>query len=178
MTAILLFTLGNSTDAFLLLRANQLGVSVASLPLLWIVLHVVKSGSSTHGGALSDRFGRRPLITIGWLLYALVYAGFAFASEQWHAWALFAVYGLVFGLVEGSEKAMVTDVVPAAWRGRAFGWYHATVGIGALPASVLFGVLWDRYGVATAFLVGAGFAVLAVGVLHVVRLSAAGARAY
>lgn len=156
---MVLFTLGNSTDAFLLLRASQLGVSTALIPLLWVALHVVKSASSTPGGALSDRVGRRPLIVAGWLLYAAVYAGFAVAEAQWHAWALFAVYGAVFGLTEGSEKALVADLVPAAQRGTAFGWYHGLVGAAALPASVLFGYVWDHYSAGAAFTTGAGVAV-------------------
>ena len=161
MIAIAIFTLGNSTDAFLLLRANQLGVTIAQIPLLWLVLHVVKMFSSTPGGALSDKIGRRPLIAGGWSLYALVYLGFAFATTPWHAWALFAVYGLVFGLSEGTEKALVSDLVPSARRGAAFGWYHAAIGVAALPASVLFGVLWDRLGAPVAFGVGGGIAMLA-----------------
>lgn len=156
---VMLFTLGNSTDAFLLLRASQLGVPTALIPLVWVALHVVKSASSTPGGALSDRIGRRPLIVAGWLLYAAVYAGFALAEAQWHAWALFAAYGAVFGLTEGSEKALVADLVAPAQRGTAFGWYHGLVGAAALPASVLFGYVWDRYSAGTAFAMGAGLAV-------------------
>jgi MFS family permease len=156
---VMLFTLGNSTDAFLLLRASQLGVPTALIPLVWVALHVVKSASSAPGGALSDRIGRRPLIVAGWLLYAAVYAGFALAEAQWHAWALFAAYGAVFGLTEGSEKALVADLVAPAQRGTAFGWYHGLVGAAALPASVLFGYVWDRYSAGTAFAMGAGLAV-------------------
>jgi MFS family permease len=162
---VLLFTLGNSTDAFLILRATQLGVSTALVPVLWSAFHVVKSASSTPGGALSDRLGRTPLIAAGWLLYAAVYAGFARAGAAWHAWALFGVYGLMFGLSEGTEKALVADLAPAARRGAAFGWYNLAVGLAALPASLLFGVLWDRFGAPTAFLVGAGLAVAATGLL-------------
>jgi len=165
MIPIALFTLGNSTDAFLILRANQLGVSMALIPLLWVALHLVKSASSTPGGTLSDRIGRTPLMLGGWVLYALVYAGFAFASATWHAWALFAVYGIVFGLTEGTEKALVADLVPAAIRGRAFGWYHATIGVAALPASLAFGIVWDRWGAPSAFLMGAGLAVVASALL-------------
>ena len=161
MIPIGVFTLGNSTDAFLILRAHQLGVSVALIPLLWVVLHVVKGVSSTPGGALSDRVGRKPLIVSGWLLYAIVYAGFALASTTWHAWALFAVYGVVFGLSEGTEKALVADLVPAAVRGRAFGWYAATIGVAALPASVIFGAVWDRFGAPTSFAMGAVLGVAA-----------------
>ena len=108
---------------------------------------------------MSDRVGRRPLIVAGWLLYAAVYAGFAVAEAQWHAWALFAVYGAVFGLTEGTEKALVADLVPAVQRGTAFGWYHGLVGAAALPASVLFGYVWDRYSAGAAFTMGAGLAV-------------------
>ena len=158
---LMLFTLGNSTDALLILRANDLGVSAAVVPVLWAVLHVVKSVSSTPGGILSDRLGRRPLIIGGWLIYAIVYLGFAFASTTWHAWALFIVYGLYFGMTEGVEKALVADMVPARARGAAFGWYNLTIGVAALPASILFGGLWQKFGAHTAFLVGAGLALVA-----------------
>jgi MFS family permease len=165
MVPIACFTLGNSTDAFLILRANQLGVSMTAIPLLWVVLHVVKSASSTPGGALSDRVGRRPLIVGGWLLYAAVYAGFALATDTWHAWVLFAIYGVVFGLSEGTEKALIADLVPPESRGRAFGWYHAVVGVAALPASVVFGAVWDRYSASAAFTMGAALALLASALL-------------
>ncbi|MHB0947719.1 MAG: MFS transporter [Gemmatimonadaceae bacterium] len=167
---IFVFTLGNSSDAFLLLRASQLGVPAAMIPILWAMLHVVKSASSTPAGALSDRIGRKPLLVAGWLLFALVYLAFGRASTAWHAWALFAVYGLFFGLTEGTEKALVADLVPAARRGAAFGWYNLAIGLGALPASVLFGALWDRFGAPVAFGVGAALALLAaVGITLVVR---------
>jgi MFS family permease len=161
LAAILVFTLGNSTDAFLLLRATQLGVPVALAPILWAALHVVKTLSSTPGGALSDRIGRKPTLLAGWTIYAAVYLGFAVASESWHAWALFGVYGVFFGLTEGTERALVSDLVPGQRRGTAFGWFHLTIGLGALPASILFGVLWDRLGAPTAFIAGAAFAAIA-----------------
>ncbi len=176
LAAVTLFTLGNSTDAFLILRAAQLGVPVALVPLLWALLHVVKSASSTPGGALSDRVGRRPLIAAGWLVYAAVYLGFAAADAPWHAWALFAAYGVVFGLTEGAEKALVADLAPSARRGAAFGWYHGAVGAAALPASLLFGALWERYGAPAAFRAGAALAGAALLVLLVaVPRRAAGA---
>src|SRR4029079_11984101 len=109
---------------------------------------------------LSDRLGRKPLIVAGWLLYAAVYLAFGRAGAQWHAWALFAVYGVYFGLTEGVEKALVADLVPADRRGAAFGWYNLTLGLGALPASLLFGAIWDRWGVVNAFAFGS---VLALG---------------
>ncbi|WP_373061570.1 MFS transporter [Gemmatimonas sp.] len=171
MVPILVFTLGNSTDAFLLLRASQLGVPTALIPLVWVLLHLVKSASSTPAGALSDRVGRRPLIVAGWGLYAAVYAGFSLATDPWHAWALFGVYGVVFGLTEGAEKALVADLVAAPRRGTAFGWYQATVGVAALPASIVFGVVWDTYGSPTAFGMGAALAVVAAVVMSLIVLA-------
>jgi MFS family permease len=165
---ILLFTLGNSTDAFLLLRATQLGVPVTLAPILWAVLHLVKATASTPGGALSDRIGRKPTLGAGWILYAAVYAGFAFASAPWQAWALFAVYGVFFGLTEGTERALIADIVPPERRGSAYGWYHLAVGLGMFPASLLFGVIWDRAGAPTAFVVGAALALAAAAALAVV----------
>lgn len=161
LAVVLIFTLGNSTDAFLLLRAADLGVPVALAPILWAMLHVVKSISSTPGGALSDRLGRKPLIVAGWLLYAAVYFAFARASASWHAWALFATYGIYFGLTEGVEKALVADIVPYARRGAAFGWYNLAIGLGALPASLIFGAIWDHAGAPAAFTFGACMALLA-----------------
>jgi MFS family permease len=158
---IFLFTLGNSTDAFLLLRANQLGVPVALAPILWAALHVVKTASNVPGGALSDRIGRRPTLIAGWLLYALVYFGFARANAAWEAWALFAVYGVFFGLTEGSERALVADMVSLERRGTAFGWYNLAIGLGALPASLLFGFVWDTAGAPAAFVMGASLALAA-----------------
>jgi MFS family permease len=170
LAVVLLFTLGNSTDAFLLLRATQLGVPVAMIPILWAVLHVVKATTSGPGGAMSDRVGRKPLIVAGWLLYAAVYFAFGVATAAWHIWVLFAVYGIFFGLTEGVEKALVSDLVPATRRGAAFGWYHLTIGLAALPASVLFGVIWDRAGAPTAFAVGGALALAAaLGITMFVR---------
>jgi len=158
---ILVFTLGNSTDAFLLLRAQQLGVAVTLLPTIWVVLHIVKMGFSIPGGIISDRIGRKKVIVTGWIVYALVYAGFGAASQHWHAWALFAVYGVYFGLTEGVEKALVADFAPVHLRGSAFGLYHLIVGVGAFPASLLFGLVWQKFGSALAFGMGASLALLA-----------------
>ncbi|HZF09875.1 MAG TPA: MFS transporter [Thermoanaerobaculia bacterium] len=158
---LVLFTLGNSTDAFLLLRAHQLGVATALIPILWAVLNVVKAVTNTPGGILSDRLGRKPLIVAGWLIYAAVYFAFAKAQVSWQAWALFAAYGLYFGLTEGVQSALVADLVPAARRGVAFGWYNLAIGIAALPASLLFGAVWDRWGSGRAFEMGALIALAA-----------------
>lgn len=165
---LLIFTLGNSTDAFLLLRAAELGISNALIPILWAVLHVVKSLSSTPGGALSDRIGRKPLLIAGWVLYAAVYFALSRADAAWQVWTLFAVYGIYFGLTEGVEKALVADLVPADRRGSAFGWYNLALGIAALPASLIFGTIWDRAGAPVAFGFGAAMAlVAAVGIAFV-----------
>lgn len=158
---VFLFTLGNSTDAFLLLRANQLGVAVALAPILWAFLNLIKAALGTWGGAMSDRVGRKPLIVTGWLIYALVYFGFARATQQWHAWALFASYAVFYALTEGTEKALVADLVPKERRGAAFGWFNLAIGLGALPASIIFGAIWDKSGSSTAFLFGATMALVA-----------------
>ncbi|MDQ8155652.1 MAG: MFS transporter [Gemmatimonadota bacterium] len=166
---LVLFTLGNSTDAFLLLRASQLGVAPALLPILWAALHVVKSATSIPAGIWSDRVGRRTMIAAGWLWYAVVYLGFAAATATWHAWALFVAYGLFFGLTEGVERALVADLVPAERRGIAFGWYNGVIGAAVLPASVAFGLMWDWKGSSFAFSVGAAAACLAAVGLVLVR---------
>lgn len=157
-----LFTLGNASDVFLLLKAGESRASLTTLPLLWVALHVVKSSSSIVGGQLADRFGRRRLVGAGWVVYALIYAGFAFAETQLAVWSLFVAYGLYYGLSEGAEKALVADLAPRAAWGGAFGAYHLTMGLLSLAASVLFGLLWDAYGSATAFLTSAALALAAV----------------
>ena len=159
--AVLLFTLGNSSDAFLLLRAQSLGIPASSLPLLWLALNLVKTASSYPAGVLSDRIGRRGLIIGGWCVYALVYLGFGCASQAWHIWALFLVYGLFFGMTESAERALVADFFPDAQRGRAFGSFNFITGIGALPASLLMGWLWTAFGPVVAFGTGAGLALSA-----------------
>ncbi|MBI3811283.1 MAG: MFS transporter [Nitrospirae bacterium] len=173
---LFLFTLGNSTDAFLLLKAQRLGVSVTLIPILWTVLHLVKMGSSLPGGIASDRWGRKSVITAGWIVYALTYAGFIFADSTWQAWALFMIYGLYFGLTEGAEKALITDLTPSHLRGSAFGLYNLMIGIGALPASLLFGWVWQAYGEGYAFGMGAAFAMAAAVLLRLLPLPRPGVR--
>ena len=158
---IILFTLGNSSDAFLLLRAKSLNIPVTLLPILWVVLSAVKMLSSMPGGMLSDRIGRKKVIIAGWIIYALVYFGFAFASSAWHIWALFAIYGFFYGLTEGAEKALVADLVPNELRGTAYGLFNFAIGIAALPASLLMGIIWQTFGVIYAFLFGASLAFIA-----------------
>lgn len=173
LVIIALFTLSNSSDAFLLLRAQSTGVSVATIPLLWAMLHVSKVMSSLVGGDLSDRLGRRRLIVSGWILYAAVYIGFAFVTNAISVWFLFLVYGIYFGLAEGAEKALVADLVRPEQRGTAYGLYNLAFGITVLPASLLMGALWTWWGPAPAFLVsGALGATAAVLMLILVKAPA------
>lgn len=158
---LILFTLGNSTDAFLLLRLNEAGVAPGWIASLWAALHVVKMTATTWGGRLADRVPRLYLMAVGWLIYAMVYVGFARISQPSALIAVFLSYGLYFGLTEPAEKAWVADSVPAELRGTAFGYYHLAIGIGALPASLLFGAIWKWAGSSAAFLTGAALAAFA-----------------
>jgi len=150
-----LFTLSNSTDSFLILRARNIGVSIKGSLLLWSAHHCMKVLSSLWGGDLSDRLGRKRLIVSGWILYAAVYAGFAFVSNQYSIWVLFLIYGIYFGLAEGAEKALVADLVKPEQRGTAYGLYNLAFGITVFPASLLMGIIWDWKGPTAAFLVSA-----------------------
>ncbi|MFN2531909.1 MAG: MFS transporter [Pyrinomonadaceae bacterium] len=150
-----LFTLSNSSDSFLILRARLAGVSVGSTLLLWSAHHCTKVVSSLFGGDLSDRLGRKRLIIAGWILYAAVYAGFGFATQKIAVWILFLIYGVYFGLAEGAEKALVADLVLPEQRGTAYGLYNLAFGVTVLPASLLMGIFWDWQGPATAFAVSA-----------------------
>ena len=166
MTLIFLFSLGNASDAFLLLRFADVGIAPFWIPLLWSAIHVVKTASSMIGGRISDRLGRRQVIGTGWLLYAAVYAAFGLTDSAPALVAVFLVYGLYFGLTEGVEKAWVADLAPAAARGNAFGIYNALIGFGALGASLLFGYIWTHVSAPAAFYTGAGFALVATGLLY------------
>jgi MFS family permease len=153
-----IFSLGGSSDAFLLLRAKELGVSVASLPLLWTLFNVTKLVSSYAGGSFSDRAPRVRVIVSGWLVYALTYLAFGFGREAWHAWVLFLVYGSYYGLTEPAEKALVRDLAPAELRSRAYGLYNFVLGACALPAGLLTGWLWEHFGPFSALATGASLA--------------------
>jgi MFS family permease len=165
LAVLAVFTLGNSSDAFLLLRAQEAGVSLAAIPALWAFHHLVKAAAGTHGGVLSDRWGPRRAIVSGWALYAAAYAGFAVADAVWQIWALFAVYGLFYALTEGAERALVADLCDVDTRGHAFGLFHAVTGGMLLPASLLTGVLWQSYGAAFALGLGAALAAVAAAAL-------------
>lgn len=172
LLSLFIFTLGNSSDAFLLLRAHQLGVHADSLLILWPALHVVKSSGAMLAGRWLNVLGLRRPIIAGWLIYALVYLGFGFASEAWQAWALFLVYGTFYALTEPAEKTLVASLVPPDNKGLAYGWYNFAMGIGALPASLIFGVLDDKFGAPAAFGFGAAMATMAIVLLTRIRVRA------
>jgi MFS family permease len=160
------FTLGNASDAFLLLRMSDLGIAAFWIPILWAALHVVKSISSIRGGARSDRVGRRRMIAIGWVVYAIVYGGFATFDSPRAVIILFIAYGLYFGLTEGAEKALVADLTPPHLSGTAYGLYNGVLGAGALLASVAFGLVWTQVSPPAAFAMGGGLALAAAVLLY------------
>ena len=165
---VTLFALGNSSDLFLLLYGyTNFGFGLGTLLALWVALHLCKVVAGIPSGILSDKIGRRPLILAGWTIYALVYVGFAGAHEAWQFWVLFVSYGLFYGATEGVEKALVADFVQRDQYGTAFGVYHGVVGLAALPASVVFGVLWTQLGPQVAFGIGAALAAVAAALLIV-----------
>lgn len=161
MLALLVFTLGGSTDAFLLVRLSQLGAATAALPIWWALLHVIKMIASVLGGRLSDIYGRKPVILSGWFYYAVIYAGFALVADYNTFVLVFLAYGIYYGLSEPVEKAFVADLAPLHLRGTAFGYYNLMVGLGALPASLLFGWVGQSWGYPSAFTMGSVFAGLA-----------------
>ena len=168
MLVLTLFMLGNSTDAFLLLKLTDSAGSVQFVPLMWAALHVVKASVSMVGGSWSDRVGRRTVIATGWLVYAVVYAGFAVSTTITALFGWFLLYGFYFGFAEGTEKALIADLAPPDRRGFAFGIYNAVTGFGALAASLLFGFVWNAYGTAAAFGLGSALALLATALLFAV----------
>ncbi|MGQ9649270.1 MAG: MFS transporter [Phycisphaerae bacterium] len=170
---VVLFTLGNSSDMFLLLYAcEKFHLGLSAVIGLWIALHISKIVFSLPGGMLSDRLGRRPMIMAGWVMYALVYLGFSQAQAEWQFWALFLAYGFYYGMSEGAEKALVADFVPSQQLATAYGVYNGAVGLATLPGSLLFGVFWAAIGPGRAFGIGAALAGLAA-VLLIVLLTEA-----
>jgi MFS family permease len=170
MIVIGIFTLGNSSDFFVILRAENMGVSAFNIALMLVLFNLTYFLVATPSGMLSDKLGRRKVIGIGWAVYALVYLGFAVSTSVWHIWLLFAAYGIYYGIVEGATKAFVADLVPPERRGTAYGYYNGLVGLMLLPASVLAGWLWEAVTPATPFYLGAGLAFLAmIGMMFVVK---------
>lgn len=165
MAIIAIFDLGNSADAFLILRAQDRGVSITGILGMLLIFNLVYSLLSTPAGALSDRVGRRRVLIGGWLLYAAVYLGFALAQAAWNIWLLYALYGAYYGLTYGTAKAMVADLVPASLRGTAYGTYNATLGLIDFPASLIAGLLWQSVGASAPFFFGALLALIAAAAL-------------
>jgi len=162
LVIMVLFTLGNSSDAFLILRAQNLGFSVTHVLLLFVAFNLVYALAAMPAGMVSDKLGRKRVIVVGWAIYALSYLGLALASATWQLWLLFALYGLYYGISEGVSRAFVCDLVPVERRGTAYGWYHTAVGISLLPASVIAGWLWHLIGPSATFYFGAGMAGVAM----------------
>ena len=167
LVIVSIFTLGNSSDAFLVLRAQNLGISVTGILIMLVMFNLIYSLISTPAGSLSDRIGRRRLIIGGWLVYAVIYLGFAFAQAAWQIWLLYVAYGLYYGMAYGTANALVADLVPQNLRGTAYGTYNATIGILAFPASFIAGLLWqgtgswNGFGPSTPFLFGGTLALIA-----------------
>lgn len=169
LLSLAVFTLGNSSDAFLLVRAGELGVPTWQLPVLWCAFHIAKSMGNLLVGRAVDRFGSRPFLFLGWLVYAGIYLAFALATTALQAWIFFLSYAVFYGLTEPAEKALVVDLVGGERKGLAFGWFHFAVGIATLPASVIFGALYQYQGALMAFGWGAALALVAAALLMGVR---------
>ena len=155
-----MFTLGASSDLFLLLRiaGSDAKAALGIIPWLWIGLHIVKALSNLGGGWVSDRLGARPTLVLGWSLYGACYVAFGLVQSHTAILVLIMIYGLYYGLTEGPEKALVARLSAAGHKAEAFGWYHLIVGLGVLPANLLFGWLYDRVSPQAAFFTSAGFA--------------------
>ncbi len=158
LVILFLFLLSNASDAFILLRLTDIGIAPVLVPLLWTALHIVKTLTTMPFGMLSDRLGRRKVILAGWVLYAVIYAGFGFARAPSFVCLLFMIYGCFYGLTEGTEDALMADLAPSGERGRAFGWYNFVLGAALLPANLLFGYLWKTRGAPSAFFTASGIA--------------------
>jgi MFS family permease len=167
MLVLVLFTLGNSSDAFIILRAQERGLDVLQIMLMLMTFNLIYSVLAGPLGALSDKVGRRRLIIFGWISYGLVYLGFALSHTGWEIWGLYGFYGIYYAATEGSAKALIADLVPAARHGTAYGLYNAAIGLTAFPASAIAGLLWQGafgwhgFGPAAPFFFGAGLALLA-----------------
>jgi MFS family permease len=165
LLALVVFTLGNSTDAFLLLRLSETGIGAAVIAVLWSLHSLVRMTATYFGGRWSDRLGHRRMLAMGWLVYAVIYLAFAWVGSRGALVAVFLAYGLYFGLSEPAERALVSRIVPVELRGTAFGYASGAVGLAALPASLLFGLLWQAFGAGVAFVTGALLALAASALL-------------
>lgn len=161
LAIVTLFSLGNSSDTFLILRAQNVGVTLLAIPLVYALFNLIYASASIPLGSLSDKVGRAKVILLGWISYTIAYLGFGYANHSYQIWLLFAFYGIYYATTEGVAKAFVADIIPHEHRGRAYGIYNAVIGLVTLPASILAGILWDRINPAAPFIFGAimaGFA--------------------
>jgi MFS family permease len=161
LSIMIVFTLGNSSDTFLILRAQNVGVAVLAIPLVYALFNFFYASASVPLGSLSDRIGREKVIILGWVAYALAYLGFALAAQAYQIWLLFAFYGVYYATTEGVAKALIADLVVSEHRGKAYGIYNSVIGLIALPASVIAGFLWDAVSVSAPFFFGAVMAGIA-----------------
>ena len=169
ITAIALFSLANSSDAYLILQAHAAGVTTAMLPLLWSAHHVIKALFSTYAGAISDRSRRTTLLIAGWTIYAIIYFIFPFSDSTTFFFALFVIYAIPFTLTEGAERAWIAEQVAGESRGRAFGFYYLAQGLCVLAGTALFGVLYDNVSHAAAFNTGAALALAAAASVALIK---------
>lgn len=167
---MMVFTLGNSSDAFLILRAENVGVSPTTIPVIIAIFNLFYALLSVPSGVLSDKIGRVNVIRLGWLIYAITYVGFALARLPWHIWLLYIIYGVYYSTTEGIAKSLVVHIVDEKMRGTAFGLYNASVGLLAIPASAIAGILWDKVSPSTPFFFGAICALLAIGLITIFRI--------
>lgn len=167
LAIVIFFSLGNSSDTFLILRSQNLGVSLLGIPLVYALFNFIYASASIPLGSLSDKIGREKVILLGWIVYAVSYFGFAVAKTSIDAWWLFGLYGLYYATTEGVAKAYIADQVNSGARGKAYGLYNSLTGIMALPASFIAGFLWDKFSPATPFYFSAGIALIASILLYI-----------
>lgn len=171
LLAVFIFTLGNSSDAFIVLRAQERGMNIVGIIGMLIVFNILYALVSGPAGALSDRIERRTMIIVSWIIYAVIYTGLAIAQSAWHIWLLFALYGIYYGSTEGISRALVADLVSSDRRGSAYGVFNAAIGFAALPASLIAGILWQGagnwlgFGPSAPFFFGSAMALLAAVIL-------------
>jgi MFS family permease len=158
---VVLFSIGNSSDVFLILRAQNVGIPLAVIPLVYLVFNIVYALGALPAGIVSDRIGPTPIILMAFILFGFIYLGFAGADQAWHIWLLFIAYGLFMAMTEGVQKAFLATLIPDEFKATGFGLYNTLIGLSLLPASLIGGFLWDRLGPRATFIYGSGTAWLA-----------------
>jgi MFS family permease len=164
---VLFFSIGNSSDVFLILRAQNVGVALLAIPLVYALFNFIYASASIPLGSLSDRIGRQKVIILGWIAYAIAYLGFGLAHLPYQIWLLFAFYGIYYATTEGVAKAYIADVTTPEHRGKAYGIYNSLIGLVTLPASIIAGFMWDKISPSAPFLFGSGIAIISVILLFI-----------